>query len=82
MTSVAYRKYLREVGSLESLIEKLHHLQSFEKIDEISKSIQNSILENSLSEDIIQEITKQYQSLGNDMIVAVRSSASAEGNGY
>lgn len=82
LTSNAYYEFLRE-NHLKSKIKDLLHkidVENSKLLNEASNLIKKTILASSLSPDLQHEITKSYQKLGSgkNVLVAVRSSATAE----
>lgn len=83
VTSRAYFLFLRE-NNLTTKIKHLLKTANFEKHDslvQVSKHIKNEIIKSQMSEDLVDQIFKEYKKLGGvfkDALVAVRSSATAE----
>jgi pyruvate,water dikinase len=74
VTTKAFKSHMDKVSQ-----EQINDYLSEGNIKERSKSLRELIIENSVSEDISEDITREYSSLfGDNERVAVRSSATAE----
>ncbi len=84
VTAQAYKKFIEETGIAEGINELLDgvDVDDSEALKKIGKEIRNRILEVEMPEDIKQDIIKAYKELsdrtGEEISVAVRSSATAE----
>jgi pyruvate,water dikinase len=82
VTADAYYQYLQE-NHLEEKIQELLNTISYEdhlSLEQASKHIKQLLLQGDLSEPLTRAITSAYEMLGEkqDVLVAVRSSATAE----
>tara|TARA_B100000029_G_scaffold235347_2_gene232506 strand:+ start:27302 stop:29614 length:2313 start_codon:yes stop_codon:yes gene_type:complete len=80
ITTLAYKKLVIESESKTQIEEILNTLDidDFNSINSCSDQIRQVIEAIPLSEDLISEISSSYASLGDNVEVAVRSSATAE----
>ncbi|MHA2035927.1 MAG: PEP/pyruvate-binding domain-containing protein [Promethearchaeota archaeon] len=81
VTTSAYLEFLK-INDLEVKIEKILDGIDYDNIDELEKKtgkIREEISNSKLPESFIQDITRAYKELGEEMVyVAIRSSATAE----
>lgn len=79
ITSDSYKYFLKENGITELMIQELNRAKNDEyRLKTISKSLRELITKGSFPTKLKEEILKKYFSLGNNVRVAVRSSATAE----
>lgn len=81
VTAQAFRKFLVQTGLEDSLFDRLTDLdvENSEKLEEVSSAVKKMVLDAKMPDDIREEIIHSYGAMGPDnMVVAVRSSATAE----
>ncbi|MBE0442406.1 MAG: phosphoenolpyruvate synthase [Psychrobacter sp.] len=81
-TSNAFNRFLNETGLLEKINNELKTLDvdDVNKLAETGKKIRTWIIEQELPKDLEQEVRESFEAMsgGEDIAVAVRSSATAE----
>lgn len=80
ITSSAYDLFLKKHQLIPKIKKYLNGLKPEEtkKIAVASKKIKEELLSSSLPQEIIKEVSAAYEKLGKDVLVAIRSSATAE----
>ncbi|MDD1671902.1 MAG: phosphoenolpyruvate synthase, partial [Methanomicrobiales archaeon] len=80
VTAQAFRKFLIEAGIEETLFPTLEHLniEDTAALDRAAEASKALILQEKMPEYLKKEIKKAYQRMGSNLVVAVRSSATAE----
>jgi pyruvate,water dikinase len=80
VTAYAFRKFLVETGIEEALFNKLYNLDvdDPERLETAAQEAKDLVLSVPMPEDIINDIVGSYEKIGRDLVVAVRSSATAE----
>src|ERR1700756_4891908 len=78
VTTDAYRDYLNARGLAVAISEMLDGADSAAQILDASEKLRALFDDSVLDDDIAAEIAAAYRSLGDDVPVAVRSSATAE----
>jgi rifampicin phosphotransferase len=78
VTTDAYRDYLNACGLAATISEMLDGADSAAQIMEASRTLRGLFDDSVLADDIAEQIAAAYRSLGDDVPVAVRSSATAE----
>ena len=80
VTAQAFRKFLVETGIEEELFQNLEDLdiEDTKVLEEASAKAKQLILKTQMPEYLRKEIRKSYRAMGNNLVVAVRSSATAE----
>ncbi|QYZ79664.1 phosphoenolpyruvate synthase [Methanofollis formosanus] len=81
VTAQAFRKFLVETGLEDSIFTLLSDLDvdNNEALEEVSQSVKDLVLGAKMPEGIKEEVLAAYASMGDgEMVVAVRSSATAE----
>lgn len=80
ITAEAYNHFLDGSGVKQQIKDILSDLDTTDiaNLQERGKQVRQAILEADLPEDLQAEITSAYKEMGQDMSVAVRSSATAE----
>lgn len=81
-TSNAFNRFLNETGLLDKINSELKTLDvdDVKKLAETGKKIRTWIIEQELPSDLEQEVRQSFETMsgGEDIAVAVRSSATAE----
>ncbi len=80
VTADAYFNYIRKTGlakKIDVLLKGINPEDS-RKLQVASREIKHLIMETSLPANLKEEITDAYEMMGDDVVVAVRSSATAE----
>lgn len=80
ITAHAYRTFLKE-NHLDAKIEQLLATVNFdrqESLNQVSKHIKSIIARGIISEKLVERVFDHYQSLGQNALVAIRSSATSE----
>jgi pyruvate,water dikinase len=80
VTAQAFRKFLVETGIEEELFQNLEDLdiEDTKVLEKASAQAKQLILKTPMPEYLRKEVRKSYRALGNNLVVAVRSSATAE----
>ncbi|EHQ35090.1 phosphoenolpyruvate synthase [Methanoplanus limicola] len=80
VTAQAFRRYLVGAGVEEKLYSRLEGLDvdDAELLEKTANDVMNIIMETEMPEALGREIIAAYKKMGNNEIVAVRSSATAE----
>jgi pyruvate,water dikinase len=80
VTAQAFRRFLIETGIEDSLFNSLHDLDvdDAEALEAAAVKAKELVLSVEMPKPIAQEITEAYEKLGDSLVVAVRSSATAE----
>lgn len=84
VTAQAYGKFVEEVGIIDEMNELLDEVDvdDSKALSETGEKVRNKILEAEMPEDIREDIKEAYRELcdrsGEEVLVAVRSSATAE----
>jgi pyruvate,water dikinase len=80
VTAYAFRKFLIETGIEETLFNKLYNLdvEDPQQLETAAREAKEIVLSVGMPDDLKQEIARSYEEIGHDMVVAVRSSATAE----
>ena len=78
VTTDAYRDYVNACGLASTISEILDGADSEAQVMELSDKLRALFDESLLADDIAEQIAAAYRSLGDDVPVAVRSSATAE----
>jgi pyruvate,water dikinase len=81
VTAQAFRKFLVQTGLEDSLFDLLTDVdvENSEELEDVSRNVKNLVLDAKMPDDIKEEIIQAYGTMGPDnMVVAVRSSATAE----
>lgn len=81
VTAQAFRKFLVQTGLEDSLFDLLTDVdvENSEELEDVSRNVKNLVLDAKMPDDIREEIIQAYGTMGPDnMVVAVRSSATAE----
>ncbi|NVO66532.1 phosphoenolpyruvate synthase [Methanofollis tationis] len=81
VTAQAFRKFLVQTGLEDSLFDLLTDVdvENSEELEDVSRNVKNLVLDAKMPDDIREEIIQAYGKMGPDnMVVAVRSSATAE----
>lgn len=78
VTTDAYRDYLNACGLAATISEMLDGADSAAQVKEASDKLRALFDDSVLADDIAEQIAAAYRSLGDDVPVAVRSSATAE----
>ncbi len=81
VTAQAFRKFLIDTGLEDSLFDLLVDLdvENSDELEEVSQNVKAMVIGAKMPEDIREEILVAYDKMGDgEMVVAVRSSATAE----
>jgi len=81
VTAQAFRKFLVQTGLEDSLFDLLTavDVENSEELEDVSRNVKDMVLGAKMPEDVKEEIISAYGAMGpDDMVVAVRSSATAE----
>jgi len=80
ITAPAFRKFLIEVGIEEKIFKQLENLniEDPELLERAATESKELVLKAKMPEYLQKEIKKNYQQMGKNVVVAVRSSATAE----
>ncbi len=80
VTAHAFRRFLVETGIEEALFNKLYNLDvdDPQRLETAANEAKELVLSVPMPEDIKEDIADSYEKIGHDLVVAVRSSATAE----
>ncbi|HDR73999.1 MAG TPA: phosphoenolpyruvate synthase [Methanoculleus sp.] len=80
VTAQAFRRFLVETGIEETLFNKLYDLDvdDTQRLEIAAREAKELVLSVAMPEDIKEDIAGSYDTMGGDLVVAVRSSATAE----
>lgn len=80
VTADAYYNYLKKSGLIKKIDGLLKGIdpEDSKHLQAVSRQIKHLMMETPLQKDLQEEITRAYNKMGDDVLVAVRSSATAE----
>ncbi|MEK9155914.1 MAG: phosphoenolpyruvate synthase [Patescibacteria group bacterium] len=80
VTAAAYYYFLEKSGLKKAIARLLANLnpEDSKKLNQVSKEIKKKIMAAKMPADLLREIGEAYKKLGGGLLVAVRSSATAE----